>query len=77
MAARLNVEAGASTPASVATALATATAMFNAAGTGFTSAQTTQARQLAGILGSYNEGAVGPGHCSESPTRKLVVKAFK
>jgi hypothetical protein len=77
MAARLNVEAGASTPASVATALATATAMFNAAGTGFTSAQTTQARQLAGILGSYNEGALGPGHCSESPTRKLVVKAFK
>jgi hypothetical protein len=77
MAARLNVEAGASTPANVATALATATAMFNAAGSSFTSAQTTKARQLAGIIGSYNEGALGPGHCSESPVRTLVVKALK
>jgi hypothetical protein len=79
MAARLNVEAGASTPSSVATALASATALFNAAGgvNSLTSAQITQARQLAGILGSYNEGAVGPGHCSESPTRKLTAKFLK
>lgn len=77
MAARLNVEAGASVPSSVATALASATALFNSVGSTFNASQTTQARQLAGILGSYNEGALGPGHCSESPVRSLVVKAIK
>jgi hypothetical protein len=75
MAARLNVEAGASVPSSVATALASATALFNSVGSSFNASQTRQARTLAGILGSYNEGAVGPGHCSESPLRTLLVKS--
>jgi hypothetical protein len=75
MAARLNVEAGASMPADVATAMASAEALFNAVGSSFNKTQTTQARSLAGVLGSYNEGALGPGHCSESPTR--VVFAHK
>jgi hypothetical protein len=75
MAARLNVEAGASVPSSVASAMTSAEALFNAVGSSFNTTQTTQARSLAGVLGSYNEGALGPGHCSESPTR--VVFAHK
>jgi hypothetical protein len=75
MAARLNVEAGASVPSSVASAMTSAEALFNAVGSSFNKTQTTQARSLAGVLGSYNEGALGPGHCSESPTR--VVFAHK
>lgn len=68
MAARLNVEAGASAPAQVASAIAEATAWF----TGRSSAAPKgpardTAIALAGILGAYNEGATGPGHCSTSP----------
>jgi hypothetical protein len=74
MAARLNVEAGASVPASVASAMTSAEALFNAVGSSFNKTQTTEARSLAGVLGSYNEGALGPGHCSESPTRVVYAK---
>ncbi|MBN7138672.1 hypothetical protein A7A76_06055 [Lysobacter enzymogenes] len=68
MAARLNVEAGATTPSQVASAIAQATAWF----TGRSSAAPKgpardTAINLAGILGAYNEGTIGPGHCSTSP----------
>jgi hypothetical protein len=71
MAARLNVLDGASAPASVATAIASATTLFQT----YTPAQigalkgSNSLRQqfvaLAGTLGSYNEGQIGPGHCDE------------
>jgi hypothetical protein len=74
MAARLNVEAGASMPPDVATAMASAEALFGAVGSSFNKTQTIQARTLAGMLGSYNEGAFGPGHCSESPVGAISVQ---
>ncbi len=71
MAARLNILDGASAPASVADAITAATALFNA----YTPAQIAALKgsdalrkqfvDLAGILGSYNEGLIGPGHCDE------------
>jgi hypothetical protein len=71
MAARLNVLNGASAPASVTSAINTATSLFNT----YTPAQigalkgSNSLRQqfisLAGTLASYNEGAIGPGHCDE------------
>ncbi|UNP31642.1 hypothetical protein [Lysobacter gummosus] len=69
MAARLNVEAGASAPTQVSSAIAQATAWFTGRST---TAPKGPARDtainLAGILGSYNEGTTGPGHCSVSPS---------
>jgi len=67
MAAELNVLSGASVPANVQDALDDAEAFFNAT----TPAQAKNVSKtvkaeltaLAGLLGSYNEGAVGPGHC--------------
>jgi hypothetical protein len=67
MAARLNILNGASAPASVTNAIATATSVFDT----YTPAQigALKLRQqfisLAGTLASYNEGAIGPGHCDE------------
>ncbi len=71
MAARLNQLNGASTPANVQTAINQATTLFQT----YTPAQiaalkgnsTLRAQfiSLAGILGNYNEGIIGPGHCSE------------
>ena len=71
MAARLNVLDGASVPASVAAAIASATTLFQT----YTPAQIgamdsknavrKQFVELAGLLGSYNEGLIGPGHCDE------------
>ena len=71
MAARLNILDGASAPASVSNAITAATALFNA----YTPAQIAALKgsdalrkqfiDLAGILGSYNEGRIGPGHCDE------------
>ena len=71
MAARLNILNGASAPSSVTDAIAAATALFNA----YTPAQIAamdskdavrkQFIALAGTLGSYNEGLIGPGHCDE------------
>ena len=74
MAARLNVEAGASVPPDIAVAMAGAEAMFNSVGSSFNKTQTTQAREYAGALGSYNEGAFGVEHCSESPTPVAYAK---
>ncbi|HWT40791.1 MAG TPA: hypothetical protein VN081_06030 [Dongiaceae bacterium] len=71
MAARLNVLNGASAPSSVQQALTQATTLFGT----YTPAQIAAMKAndpvrktfitLAGLLGSYNEGLVGPGHCSE------------
>jgi hypothetical protein len=65
IAAKLNVANGASDSA-VATAIADADALIGAlvvppSGSGSLPSSATSA--LTGALGSYNEGAVGPGHC--------------
>ncbi|HLP79743.1 MAG TPA: hypothetical protein VK158_03865 [Acidobacteriota bacterium] len=69
MAAKLNVMNGASAPASVTNAITQAEALFAAKTPAQVKAmkgsQTAQWVTLAGILGSFNEGAIGPGHCSE------------
>jgi hypothetical protein len=59
MAAVLNIANGASAPQSVLDAIAGAETFFST-GTGFNSA-------WAGILASYNEGKIGPGHCADQP----------
>jgi hypothetical protein len=69
IAARLNVLNGASTTPEVADALAEAGVFFGA----YTPVQAAalskplRARYIAvaGVLGRYNEGEIGPGHCSE------------
>ena len=71
MAAQLNVLNGANVPANVQTALNQAATLFNT----YTPAQIAALKgnstlrqqfvSLAGVLGSYNEGQTGPGHCSE------------
>lgn len=69
MAATLNKLNGASTPASVTAALTSAGNLLNsttpASAANLKGAQKTTWTTLAGILGSYNEGTTGPGHCSE------------
>lgn len=71
MAARLNILNDASAPTSVTDAIAAATTLFGS----YTPAQIgalagkdalrKQFVSLAGTLGSYNEGLIGPGHCDE------------
>lgn len=71
MAARLNLLDGASAPAAVSSAIATATGLFGTytpAQIGALSGKDALRKQfvaLAGTLGSYNEGLIGPGHCDE------------
>src|SRR5262249_28756964 len=71
MAARLNILAGASAPSSVTSAITTATTLFSTytpAQIGALSGSDALRKQfvsLAGTLGSYNQGQIGPGHCSE------------
>ena len=71
MAARLNILDGASAPASVSSAITTATGLFGTytpAQIGALSGSNALRKQfiaLAGTLGSYNEGLIGPGHCDE------------
>ena len=70
MAARLNLLNGADGSV-VASALASATTLFNTytpaqiAALKGSSALRAQFISLAGTLGSFNEGLIGPGHCSE------------
>jgi hypothetical protein len=66
MAAKLNVASG-SDPAAVAAAITAADTLIGAlvvppVGGGFLAPAVTSA--LTGTLASYNEGAIGPGHCS-------------
>jgi hypothetical protein len=77
IAAQLNVLAGADDSA-IATAFSSATTLFNT----YTPAQVgalkgnnairQQFISLAGTLGSYNEGLIGPGHCDEDGTSTPV-----
>jgi len=57
----------------VTSAIAAAEAFFSGAGNtpaAWSSGSTTKAQLLgwAATLGSYNEGTIGPGHCSEDNT---------
>ena len=71
MAAYLNTLAGADSPANVDAAMVSADALFKA----WTPADVAKLKgnkqprpqfiSLAGTLASYNEGAIGPGHCDE------------
>jgi len=67
MAARLNGLAGAGTTPAVDAALAGAAVFFSGRNpaTKLTSAEKASAQTWAGLLAQYNEGSVGPGHCSE------------
>lgn len=68
MAAKLNVLDGASAPAEVGAALSGAEALFSSLPAGsaaLTSAQRSQALAWASLLDGYNNGLIGPGHCSE------------
>ena len=75
MAAKLNIYGGASVPGSVATAIANAEAWFSLypPSHSFWKTNKTQVTNAAGVLGSYNEGSVGPGHCSEAPVATLML----
>lgn len=73
IAAQLNTLNGATMPANVQSAFNEATTLFNT----YTPAQIAALKgkggnelrakfvELAGILGAFNEGAIGPGHCDE------------
>jgi hypothetical protein len=71
MAAVLNKLNGASSTSAVDAAITAATGFFNtytpAQAAAFAKQSTVRANALgwAGTLGSYNEGAIGPGHCDE------------
>jgi hypothetical protein len=68
MAAKLNILNGASAPQQVLDAMAGAEALFNAQGIGdttLTSAERKKALSYASTLDKYNNGLIGPGHCSE------------
>ncbi|MDQ3494352.1 MAG: hypothetical protein M3485_02170 [Pseudomonadota bacterium] len=73
IAAKLNVLAGAS-DAAVATDLAAAEALFSAHAPGSNYWKNKSNSQnviaMAGRLAAYNEGSIGPGHCSVSPANR-------
>lgn len=68
MAAKLNILNGASSTTAVDAAILWAEAFFpgKTTATALTDAQIRAARAAAGVLGSYNEGIVGPGHCQDT-----------
>ena len=74
MAAKLNYLNGAGQLQTVTNAIAASEAFFSHAGNTPTNwpntgtATKADLTSLAGILGSYNEGTIGPGHCSEDNT---------
>jgi hypothetical protein len=67
MAAKLNILKGTSAPPSVLSAISWAEYFFPGKTPSMTLSPTdkNQARYYASILASYNEGLIGPGHCSE------------
>lgn len=67
MAAKLNILAGAASTSQVDAAIAWAETFFNTYSptSSLSKSVRQQAIDTAGILGSYNEGSIGPGHCSE------------
>jgi len=66
-AARLNILNGASSTAAVDSAIAWSTTFFNTytPSSSLSSSVKNAALAAATTLGNYNEGAIGPGHCSE------------
>jgi hypothetical protein len=76
-AAKLNYLNNAGQVPSVTAAILAAETFFSTAGNtpdGWTSGSTTKAQLLgwASTLGSYNEGTIGPGHCSEDNTSSIA-----
>jgi len=68
MAAQLNILNGAATTPEVVAAIAGAEALFNAQGIGdvtLTRVERSAALSYASTLDKYNNGLIGPGHCSE------------
>lgn len=69
MAAKLNILNGAVAPANVIAAIASAEDLFDsttpATAAGLKGAAKNTWTTLAGTLGSFNEGTIGPGHCDE------------
>ncbi|KHG64665.1 hypothetical protein QT17_11065 [Thermus sp. 2.9] len=67
IAAKLNVLNGSAAPSEVGAALAWAENFFatHTPSGPFSKTETNQARAYADLLGQYNEGYIGPGHCSE------------
>jgi hypothetical protein len=67
IAALLNIEAGAATTPAVDAAITFATNFFSTHSPNDNLSKTDRAAVIAaaGTLGSYNEGLIGPGHCSE------------
>jgi hypothetical protein len=67
MAARLNILKGASAPSEVLSAIRWAESFFRekTPSTRLNKQDANQARSYASTLASYNEGLIGPGHCSE------------
>jgi hypothetical protein len=65
MAAYLNVQTGASAPTEVSDALTSAEAWLAAhtPGQNLKAKSAPEAGEWASLLGSYNEGTIGPGHC--------------
>jgi hypothetical protein len=71
-AAVLNILAGAGSTTQVDATIASADAWFqsHSPSSTLTKAEKNQLTTWAGILGSYNEGKTGPGHCSEDSVAK-------
>jgi len=68
-AAKLNILSGASSTTAVDNAIAWAETFFSTyTPTNWPKGLKNQIVQNAGVLGSYNEGLTGPGHCSEDST---------
>jgi len=67
MAAKLNILNGAYAPTQVQNAISWAESFFpgKTPATSLTNTQKNQARYYASVLAQYNEGLIGPGHCSE------------
>jgi hypothetical protein len=67
MAAKLNILKGTYAPSIVLNAINWAELFFNTNNLSMplTKTQANQAKYYASILASYNEGLIGPGHCSE------------
>jgi hypothetical protein len=69
IAALMNIDSGASAPANVVKAIDDAQDLLKAEdiffGEEWEPDKNPQANSLASLLASYNEGRIGPGHCSD------------
>jgi hypothetical protein len=75
MAAKLNILSGASSTAAVDAAITWAETFFSTyTPTNWPKGDKNTIVQKAGVLGSYNEGLTGPGHCDEDATARAANK---